>query len=251
MYLQINLSINLSIQLPPDHAFILLCLQTFCMGGHTLSEQHERAATWLKLTSVARRSASGAQHTATSHSPTLPGYYVCMCISLCLGLSVCFCAIVHACACRSAYTHAGMCVYMGGYFCVCLHVVVVLLCLEHDVKQERWARLANTREENQYGHGALGHKGTWRYRSGVRGCVCVCVWPGSGFTWCLTYKTDTRKTAATVRERQEQKKNREMVRARRGSGELRRKPHKQKENWQEKSKDRKYKVEEKQAEVDK
>ena len=54
-------------------------------------------------------------------------------------------------------------------------------------------------EENQCGPVDFGHRGSRRYRSGV--CVCVCVWPVLGFTWCLTYETDTRKdSCGTVRE---------------------------------------------------
>lgn len=52
------------------------------VGGHTPRQQHERAATWLKLTSVAGGRASGTQHPAASHSPTLPRYFVNMCICL-------------------------------------------------------------------------------------------------------------------------------------------------------------------------
>ncbi len=81
------------------------------MGAHTLSQQHERAATWLKLTSVAGRSASGAQHTATSHSPARPGYYPCMCVCVCLCVllatySMSFNAIIDVFACLYVHLHA-------------------------------------------------------------------------------------------------------------------------------------------------
>lgn len=82
------------------------------MGGHTPSQQHERAATWLKLTSVARRSASGAQHSATSHSPRPPCSSVCMCTSLYLWppkvlLRSCACPCSSLCVCARADACAG------------------------------------------------------------------------------------------------------------------------------------------------
>lgn len=86
---------------------------------------------------------------------------------------------------------------------------VVLLCLEHDLKQERKLGFVNTREEIHHGHEGQCHKGTWRYRSGVPACVLSV----SGFTWFLTYITyghmDTREAATALKDRHEQSVKRE------------------------------------------
>lgn len=91
-----------------------LCLKTFSMCGHTQSQLHERAATWLKLTSVARRSASGTQHTATSHSPTLQRCF-------------CACACLFSSSCAYAHRRVFVCAAMKVYFCECVHVTKVVL----------------------------------------------------------------------------------------------------------------------------
>lgn len=174
-YLEINVLTHLSIWLAPGHVSIPYVFQTSSMSGHTVSQQHGRAATWLKLTSVARSRAAGARHSATSPPSTLFLYK-----RTSLYLSSC------AHTCRRVFVSSR---YV---------TKVAPLCLEDFMKQEWWPRCVNTQEENQ--------RRTWSFRSQSQlrlpeRCMWACVASAVHTAWCQTYKTDTRKPDVVLREK--------------------------------------------------